>query len=386
MTPPATIAFLVSYPYQENAQLRKETKALLDHGFTVHVFAWDRKGTLPQQQEIDGLRISNIASTGTFSQGGILQGLRTLAFWFKAIRILLHARFDALQCQDLNTVLPGLIACRLRRKPVIFDAHDPYPEMFELSQPGYILAIMRRLEAFLSRRVDHLITVNQLMAERFRKLTSRPVLILYNYPEKTLFVAEEKKQRAEGRLVIGRIGTIQPGTGIEEIVAALQLLGELSPELLLVGGVTPNFTREFEQLMQCIEGKVTVTGFIPPTGVVDYYRAMDISVMLYRPTPIFRFISPMKLFESMAMGVPVIASDVGEIRRTVEAAGCGVVLEENSGEALAEAITWMAKNPQKRRQMGLNGLRAIDEGMNWEQERMKLVEFYRQLIGQPTGA
>ncbi len=382
MKPAPTIAFLVSYPYQDNAQLRKETKALLDHGFRVHVYAWDRRGTLPAQQKIDRLEITNIASSGTFSRGGILQGMRTLAFWFKAFCTLLRAEFDALQCQDLNTVLPGLLACRLRRRPVIFDAHDPYPEMFELSQPGYILAIMRGLEKFLSRRVDTIITVNELMAARFRELTPRPVTILYNYPEKTLFSAGEEKRGTDTGIVLGRIGTIQPDTGIEELVEALDQVRDLSPELLLVGGVTPNFSREFERLMQGINTRVTVTGFIPPTEVVAYYRAMDISVMLYHPTPIFRYISPMKLFESMAMGVPVIASDVGEIRQVVEAYKCGVVVPENSGRALAQAIRELAGDPEKRRAMGANGMRAIQETMNWEQERMKLVELYRRLIGE----
>jgi len=382
------IVIIVSHPYREDPQLRKEARTLVGAGFNVRVIAWDRKRVGAKRQHVEGVEVVDIRLQGTFGVGGYLHGLKTLWYWVLAMRQLLANRdWDAVHCQDLNTLLPGYLAGQFAKKPVVFDAHDPYPEMLELAQPGLIHWALRTLEAFLCRRVDYIITVNQLMAQRFRSLTSRPIQIVYNYPEKSLFRAEESVPRPKGRFVVGRIGSIQPGTGLEETIEAIgKIQNGCQIKLLLVGRVASAYRDEFQKLSAPLAEQVELTGFVDPQAVVDYYRRMDLSVMLYRPTPIFRYLSPMKLFESMAMGVPVVASDIGEVRKVVEAYHCGVVLRGFDSDELARVIEKLMSNPELRRRMGANGIKAVQEELNWEKESQKLVGFYKSLLSRPDKA
>ena len=181
-------------------------------------------------------------------------------------------------------------------------------------------------------------------------------------------------------MTIGRVGTIQPRTGIEEIVAVMQSksLGN-HLKLLLVGQVTPDFEEEFEKIIAPIADRVEMTGFVQPDQVPQFYERIDVSLIFYHPTPIFQYLSPMKLFESMAMGVPVVASDIGDVRSCVEKFDCGIVLKDGSISELQKAIEFMEKNPSERMRMRENGKHAVEEEINWETESQKMSAFYMNL-------
>jgi glycosyltransferase involved in cell wall biosynthesis len=375
------IIIVVSHPYREDPQLRKETQTLVDAGFSVHVIAWNRKKIASIPEYTDDVRVENIVFRGAFGVGGYLHGLKTLWFWILVIKRLLGRRkWDAVHCQDLNTLLPGYLAARLVKKIVIYDAHDPYPEMFELSQPKFIIRTLRKIEAFLCRHVDYIITVNQLMARRFQCLTNKPIQVVYNYPKTSLFQPCKGLSRQDGTFVVGRIGSIQPGMGIEETIEAIRNIHNgFRIKLLLVGRVNSSYQDTFNRLIAPIADQIEVVGFVDPEEVAKYYLQMDLSVVLYHPTPIFNYLSPMKLFESMAMGVPVIAADIGEIRKFVENCHCGHVMKDFRSSVLAHEMLKLMNNSNLLREMRNNGIKAIQENLNWEKECEKLVQFYTRV-------
>ena len=89
---------------------------------------------------------------------------------------------------------------------------------------------------------------------------------------------------------------------------------------------------------------------------------------------------PNKLFEYMAAGLPVVASDFPAWRDIVEGNDCGICVDPTDPVAIAGAIEQLADQPERRRQMGANGRRMVLEKYNWEAESRRLLDAYARLI------
>jgi glycosyltransferase involved in cell wall biosynthesis len=89
---------------------------------------------------------------------------------------------------------------------------------------------------------------------------------------------------------------------------------------------------------------------------------------------------PIKMFEYMSAGLPVIASDFPLWREIIEKNECGLCCDPLKPEKIAEAVQWVLDHPQEARIMGENGRRAVIEKYNWESEGKKLVKLYEDLI------
>ncbi len=98
--------------------------------------------------------------------------------------------------------------------------------------------------------------------------------------------------------------------------------------------------------------------------------------------PIINYIDslPVKMFEYMGAGIPVIASNFPLWKEIVEDNDCGICVDPLDPVQIADAISYIQENPEKAEQMGLRGSRMVREKYNWEIEKKKLVSIYSNLI------
>jgi glycosyltransferase involved in cell wall biosynthesis len=109
-----------------------------------------------------------------------------------------------------------------------------------------------------------------------------------------------------------------------------------------------------------------VEGSFDAFDMARLYARLDLSLVLARRTPWFRHITPTKLFDSMACGVPVVGSDIGEVKEVLAAAGCGLTVDERSPAALCEAIETIALTPGLRDRMAEAAVRTAHDTYTWE--------------------
>jgi len=95
---------------------------------------------------------------------------------------------------------------------------------------------------------------------------------------------------------------------------------------------------------------------------------------------------PTKMFEYMAMGLPVVVSDVPLYREVIESADCGFCVDPESPQAVADAIGWLISNPDRAAQMGQRGRQAVLDRYSWEPESRKLFRFYQDLLPRPVSS
>jgi len=94
------------------------------------------------------------------------------------------------------------------------------------------------------------------------------------------------------------------------------------------------------------------------------------------PTPNYLKAIPIKIFEYMAAGLPIVCSNMGFVKAIIEQVQCGLLAEPGNPEAHAVALLHLLEHPEEARKMGENGRRAVLEEYNWEREARKLLKFY----------
>ena len=157
-----------------------------------------------------------------------------------------------------------------------------------------------------------------------------------------------------------------------------QVSSSLDPELVLGGPFHP---AELESQIVHWPGatRTTYCGWLHREQVAEVLGLSRVGIVTIYPTPKYLESYPTKLFEYMAAGLPVIASDFPGWRPFVELHECGLLVDPQDSHAIARAIQWILENPREAEAMGRRGRVAVEKHYNWEQEIPRLLSFYEEV-------
>ncbi len=273
------------------------------------------------------------------------------------------------------------IALKLKKlgKKVIYDAHEDLPR--DILSKTYIPKFLRkiiskRVEKFENRiasKIDGVITATPFIRDRFLKINKNTIDV-NNYPiEQIDLVYTDYNKKTDN--VICYIGTINGQRGVEEVVKALELT---NCNLILAG----DFRQVgFQENLQKLDGwkKVDYLGFLTRQEVAKVYNRSKVGIVTLHSILNFLDALPVKMFEYMAAGIPVIASNFPLWKKIVEDGNCGICVDPMSPNEIANAIKFILENPEKAKLMGENGKQLVMKVYNWDIEKKKLVGFYHAL-------
>ena len=327
-------------------------------------------------------------------------GLDHLVRWEQGTLGWARAAGDAAPPTDVHHGhdLPGLgaaFAGRARRGGrVVYDSHEIYLESGSVAlRPRWVRAWMRRTERRWTREIEALVTVNDaLAAQLVARYGVRDVVVVHNcLPRWTpaASAGEPDLLRSAmgvppGTPVALYHGALLPHRGIEQFLAALESdrLGDVHGAVLGYGSARP--TVEAAIAASPAGARLHLLDAVDPDDLPDWIRTADVGVMPIQPSTLNHVLStPNKLFECLAVGVPVVASDFDGMRRIVMEdpdGSLGAVCDPTDPAAIARAIQALfSLPPDERDRLRARVLEAAHRTWNWESESAKLVALYERL-------
>lgn len=272
---------------------------------------------------------------------------------------------------------------KLLGKKVIYDVHEDVPEAVlskkwiwkPLRSPtAKLLSIIEFISYYL---FDRLVAATPRIGARF---PNDKTVVINNYCRIEEFCNIKEggggRFRAhKGERVIAYVGVIAEVRGSREMVEAMRFVQTRGARLYLGGRFEPPAHGE-ELAASGGWEKVEYLGWLSRADVTDLLGQAEVGLVVLRPLKNYLDAQPVKLFEYMAAGIPVVASDFPLWRQIIEGAGCGILVDPMQPRQIAKAIDWLLTHPDAARRMGERGRKTIEEKYNWESEAKKLIDFY----------
>lgn len=173
-------------------------------------------------------------------------------------------------------------------------------------------------------------------------------------------------------LTVGFVGTLKPWHGTENLIRALQKTNE--PLELTLCGDGPD-RQLLEQLTEDlgVADRVHFLGAVSPSDIPLVLGCFDIAVAPYPEGD--HYFSPLKVYEYMAAGLPIVASDIGEIPSLLEGGECGVLVPPGDVDALAAALDHLARDGELRREIGYRARQAAQVKHDWQVRVDRVLSF-----------
>ena len=381
-----TTVMLLTNSFKPDPRVLKEAVSLQNFGFNITILCWDRQAELKPEETLPSgvtvIRIQNIPSSYGI---GLLQLSRIPRFWLAIQQYLKDIKPQLIHCHDFDTLPAGLWFGLIHRIPVIYDAHEYYAELVKPRVQGIIgwllhniINLGEKLGAHLSRAV---VTVDDTLATIYQKQNPH-VIVLGHYPEKRLAL---QSNPVFTRPILSLIyaGRLSVDRGILIYADMVQILHDkgIPIRLILAGVFTPESEKQiFFDYAKDITSLINYVGWIPYDRIAQVYHDIDIGLAVLLPEPRYVAATPVKLFEYMACGLPVIASSFPSITAIVNDANCGLLINPSAdlSEAINTIVVWWKNNtiPQT---LGESGRQAILSKYNWENQINQLVELYQDL-------
>ncbi len=363
-----------------SAHSRKDTRiflkmclSLAHQGHQVTQIVADGKG----DEVCNGVQILDVGSSK-----GRVDRIRNAPKRILAKAAILNADLYHLHDPEL---IPIALKLKCLGKRVVFDFHEDVPKQL-LGKPYLNKAALWFLsksfslyESYACKRFDGVIAATPFIRDKF--LTIHPDTIdINNFPmlgELATDVEWDKKQ-AE----VCYVGGIAKIRGIMEVCQAMRLV-QSNARLNLCGDFSE---RVVEQSLKSMPGwqRVNELGFVDRLGVRDVLSRSVAGLVTLHPVINYIDALPIKMFEYMSAGIPVIASDFPLWREIIQGNDCGLLVDPLDPAAIARAIDYLVSNPAEAQRMGANGRKAVSERYNWAIEEQKLFAFYEQILSRPA--
>lgn len=389
-----------------DARVLKEAESLAAAGYDVTVNALHVPGrTMLEESLSEGIWVRRVSTSVLYSLLGVFsptsksskpsKGGTLGAVWkimgrgwghFLLLRNTLLQRPQVIHAHDVNTLPTAWLAARLCRARLVYDAHE-----ISTSREGYssFKKIVAWVERNLMPRADATITTTTLRAKFFARAygIARP-LVLQNRPrlqrvQRTQRIREELALPESWPVILYQ-GGLQPGRGLEELV---RLAGEVpNAYFVFIGGGSLSEALRALAAELGLNDRVHFIPTVPLADLPSYTASADIGVQPIENTCLNHYTTDSnKLFEYVQAGLPIVTSDLPEIRRVVSTWQLGVLVAPSDWVAMGQALRSLIADATARQTYSKN-CQAAAADLSWEAQEDEILALYDRVVGTPSQA
>ncbi|WP_416673911.1 glycosyltransferase family 4 protein [Egbenema bharatensis] len=349
-------------------------RALLQQGHQVELFAVRWGGHPPADlAAVPCHKLPKLPKGNTLSREQAALGLNL------DLRFALEqaGRFDLVYERYSLWSISGMEFAQERGIPGVLEVNAPLIE--EQSQHRGL--VLRSHAEQVARRVFQaatlLVAVSDAVADYLRSYlpTDRKVQVIPNGVNPHRFPNDRVAALPHEAFTIGFVGTMKPWHGLLTLVDAFTQFQATLPaptRLLLVGDGPDRSAIESALSDRHLGSAVHFTGKVNPTEIPGLLASMDVAVAPYPQQPQFYF-SPLKVYEYMAAGLPVVASRIGQLQHLIQDGTNGLLYQPGNPTALATQLSLLYHQPALRSHLGQAARSTVLQTHTWEQVVQKVL-------------
>jgi len=372
-------------PFPGDEPVEREARALAAVGHQVTLLVKGSPG-VPEREMHCKVEIIRIPVRPRGSKiRTIVQIARYLEYAYRVVRVAVRVNADVYHAHDAKTLLPSYMAARIHKAKLIYGAHEL--EQGRNFGPA-IPTTMRRLwalpERLLIHQADAVTAASPFYAQELVRIYRIPKpVVLLNCPEEPSADALKpgllriQAGLSDEKSIVLYQGAIGHNRGVEQLIESLKF-GEYHLALLGFGSRIGTLLDWAADLG--LRERVHFLGRVPHEELLPLTAGADIGACLIQnSSPSYYYSAPNKMFEYIAAGVPVVASDFPAMRQVIQEYQVGdLVSDPSSPQEIAVVINKMLAEPERYQQMYRNA-RSAARVLNWENEQKKLLALYDNL-------
>jgi glycosyltransferase involved in cell wall biosynthesis len=382
---PCLVASVVLNTFTRDSRVEKEAEALAAVGYVVTVYALAGEG-LPFEEERSGYFVERLpVRTRCFGSSFIGHVIKMIEFSF---RLAWRSRKASIfHCHDFHPLPAALLArfTGLSKAQIVYDAHE-----FESQKNGltpFRSRFVRLLEQIASPCLAAFISVSPAIVAAYRELIPHVEgTLILNCPRlwaapKENILRRELGIGADVKIVLYQ-GGFMPGRHIGELLEAFRMEDRADRALVFLGHAadTPQARSIHREIKNAARTLINVH-YLPsvsPELLSEYTSSADIGISLIEDVCLsYRYCLPNKFFEFAMAGLPIVVSDLPEMRRMVEEYKCGVVCSSARPASIRGAIDTVLYGDMVR--LGWNARRMAEDN-SWERQEQKLLALYDKIL------
>jgi glycosyltransferase involved in cell wall biosynthesis len=372
------VTSIVLNNFQNDSRVLKENISLQNAGYDVQVVALWEDG-VKEHEIVQNIPVHRVKlKSKKWSKNKLVQFIKYFEFLYKVSK--LYKNTNIIHCNDLNALPIGVMIKKFFNKniKIVYDAHE-YEINDVPNESKYKIKIKYILEKSLIKYADKTITVSDAIANEYVKLYNipKPSLVLNTPPYKKIDkkdIFRDTFNIQKDKTIFLYQGGLSRGRGIEILLETFKQIDDKKSVIIFMG-----YGELEEHVLNASEEEDNIFFHkaVAPDILLDYTSSADFGILFYENNCLNHYYcSPNKIFEYLMAEIPVIVSNLYEMKRLVEKNNIGAIAKENSPEGLKEAIGDAVK--LNKEELNKN-IQKVKEVYNWEEQEKILLEVYKGL-------
>jgi glycosyltransferase involved in cell wall biosynthesis len=286
-------------------------------------------------------------------------------------------RWDIVQAMDFDTIMPAVVAARIKRKKVIYEIADIYYMLVRL--PRWLTWICVFVDKLFIRCADGIVLAGEGVAKELNGIPNKNVVVITNSPPdfcSELQVAAKDKDI----FTIFYAGALfrSRKSNLDKVFEAIRNMDNVRLTVAGYGDEVDQITAWADEA----KDKVQFLGKISYSQVLAKTAEADLLFALYDPSVyVHRWAYPTKLFEAMMCQKPILVSKGTAMAELAEKENCGLAVDCQSVDQIRQAIAKLKQNPELCKQMGANGRKVYEREYSWQIMERRLLSLYHEIGG-----
>ncbi len=311
----------------------------------------------------------------------------------EAIKVVGCLRPDVCHFHDLDLV-PAIPALCRRARRVVYDAHEVYPDAMLISPKvprllrPFAAKVVDVVEKRNARKCSMIVTADEPNSDSFR-CAGVPVFTIFNYPCLELFkLNEDEVRRVREKWGPGPVllyqGSMGQERGLFHMIRGLAEVARNRPDvrLALIGLHDRDLRRRAEDEARSlgIDSRLLIEGWVPHERIAAFMYAATIGLVPWLPVEKHKKNIPIKVFEYMACGLPILAANLPSIAPYISESGAGLLYDSTSDREFAEGVSQLLGCDETRGRMARAGFGAVSGRWNWVAMEERLLNAYQSIL------